>query len=107
MGRPKGSGKKHAEDAHETVHGTETLKVGIAPVEVVKQPEIGNVAKVDISAYDYRPERVLTYDTWIYSETEPPIILKAGTPMPGGYSADRASIKQFWLMDDQGKFKKG
>ena len=107
MGRPKGSGKKHTEAAQETVHGTETLKVDIAPAEVVKQPEIGNVSKVDISAYDYRPERVLTYDTWIYSETEPPIILKAGKLMPEGYTAARASIKQFWLMDDQGKFKKG
>ena len=93
MGRPKGSGKKHTEDAQKTVHGTETPKVDIAPVEIQERAEIVSP--------------VFAYDTWVYSETEPPIILKAGTPMPEGYTAARASIKQFWLMDDQGKFKKG
>ena len=93
MGRPKGSGKKHAEEAQEAVHGTETPKVDIAPAEGQERAEIDRA--------------MLPYDSWIYSETEPPIILKAGTPRPEGYSADRASIKQFWLMDDQGKFKKG
>jgi len=105
MGRPKGSGKKHAEDAQEPVHGTETPKVDIAPAEVQERAEISEVKRSGIQEYN-GPE-VFLHDSWIYSETEPPIILKAGTPMPDGYTADRASIKQFWLMDDQGKFKKG
>jgi len=67
MGRPKGSGKKHAETAQETVHGTETPKVDIAPVPA---PETPNIAP---------------YDTCRFHRTEPTRLFLKGEIIPSDW----------------------
>ena len=67
MGRPKGSGKKHAETAQETVHGTETPKVDIAPVPA---PETPNIAP---------------YDTARFHRTEPTRLFLKGEIIPSDW----------------------
>lgn len=100
MGKPKGSGKK-------------AVKAPEMPPQAVPAVESRTEIEKATSSPTIEPEKAeiapqtFPNDRYIYSETEPPIVLKAGNPVPAGYSADRTKIKQFWLMDAQGKFTKG
>ena len=52
------------------------------------------------------PELTQTFskDRWIYSEIDPPIVLKAGNQMPAGYQVSAKFDKIVWECNDYGKF---
>ena len=95
MVRPKGSKNVQPEVAKsESVNVESVPPVGETPAPV----ELQETKNVQIPGITFPNNR------WIYSETEEPVVLKAGTPMPAGYQISAKFEKIVWVCDDYGKF---
>ena len=51
-------------------------------------------------------EVAFNHDRWIYREDEAPVILKAGTPVPEGWTTERGEVSANWQCDNQGNWRK-
>jgi hypothetical protein len=92
MARPKGSKNVDKKEVAEK-------SVEIESPVVASVPPVGETpAPAELAGFPT--------NRWIYSETEEPRILKAGTPMPVGFQDHAKFEKIVWVVDGYGKWSR-